>query len=126
MTLLNTVSNLGSKWPNSLSLYLLPKMTVTTCEVLGATSGLWEVLPGGPACWPGHTRSCTAAGGSCMITFDGYTIQSGLCLCIGVAWFFFFRETVERLDKLPLEKWWITRKNSAASELASSSTDKLL
>jgi hypothetical protein len=32
MTLLNTIANIGSKWPNVTALYLLPKLTFARCE----------------------------------------------------------------------------------------------
>jgi MFS transporter, PAT family, solute carrier family 33 (acetyl-CoA transportor), member 1 len=54
MTLLNTVSNLGYKWPNSLALFMLPKLTTDTVDgytvetVIGVLSGIvWLVAMGG-------------------------------------------------------------------------------
>ena len=46
MTLLNTIANLGSKWPISLSLSLLDEFTLTECHLqtkLGVDVGLADL-----------------------------------------------------------------------------------
>jgi hypothetical protein len=72
MTLLNTLTNLGSKWITSLSLYLLPKMTFYACEV--STTAGQEMLEGEPsklplpyACSAHDDTQCVQHGGSCVI-----------------------------------------------------------
>lgn len=72
MTLLNTLTNLGSKWITSLSLYLLPQMTFYVCES-GAPHA--EGGEGGPAtrlllphtCSAHDSSHCAAHGGTCVI-----------------------------------------------------------
>ncbi|CAM9235621.1 unnamed protein product [Choristocarpus tenellus] len=71
MTLLNTVANIGTKWPNSLSLYLLDQLTVRTClneEV--------EVLMNDNCDNQDGDQGCIETDGvSCVISVDGYHIQ---------------------------------------------------
>ena len=51
MTFLNTVSNLGSKWPNFLSLWLLPKMTLSSCLLINDEDVKQQVLMSGRSVW---------------------------------------------------------------------------
>lgn len=64
MTLLNTLTNLGSKWITSLSLYLLPQMTWYACK------GAVAENPGDVplfTCSELDTAQCTKHGGTCEI-----------------------------------------------------------
>lgn len=71
MTLLNTLTNLGSKWITSLSLYLLPKMTFYACEI---GTGAQSQVEGEPArtllpymCTAHDSAKCVEHGGTCVI-----------------------------------------------------------
>ncbi|CAM9547476.1 unnamed protein product [Discosporangium mesarthrocarpum] len=70
MTLLNTLANVGYKWPNSLSLALLDQTTLKDCvdregEVL-ATVGCSTTV---------QEEACNEAGASCVVAVDGYYVQ---------------------------------------------------
>jgi PAT family acetyl-CoA transporter-like MFS transporter 1 len=68
MTLLNTLTNLGSKWITSLSLYLLPKRTFYTCEAAGVSDGAGAGRAALPYTCTAHEMAvCTEHGGSCVI-----------------------------------------------------------
>ncbi|KAJ1432975.1 acetyl-coenzyme A transporter 1-domain-containing protein [Ochromonadaceae sp. CCMP2298] len=102
MTLLNTVTNIGAKWPNSLSLFLLPKMTYTAC--VSYAVGSREVLP-----FPCTVDSvCSEHGGTCELQLDGYTIQVALGLVIGVLWLLTYSHKVQQLQALPYGEWLIS------------------
>jgi PAT family acetyl-CoA transporter-like MFS transporter 1 len=102
MTLLNTVTNIGAKWPSSLSLFLLPKMTYTAC--VSHTVGSREVLP-----FPCHVESvCSEHGGTCEMQLDGYTIQVAMGLVAGVLWLLTYSHKVQQLQALPHEEWLIS------------------
>lgn len=108
MTFLNTISNMGSKWPNFLSLWLLPKMTLSSC-VSSANPGdlpssLMEVN-----CLGGLEEQCEQLGGSCVITTDGYTVQQFMCTALGVLWIFFLGNKVRNLERAPAEEWLTTK-----------------
>jgi PAT family acetyl-CoA transporter-like MFS transporter 1 len=113
MTLLNTLTNLGSKWITSLSLYLLPKMTFYACEV--STTAGQEMLEGEPsklplpyACSAHDDTQCVQHGGSCVIELDGYTVQVAAALVVGVLWLALFKNRALQLQALPHTDWLIS------------------
>jgi PAT family acetyl-CoA transporter-like MFS transporter 1 len=116
MTLLNTVTNLGSKWPNATALYLLPKLTFYLCSVKSDvfnTDKIPSVLSeklSGIDCTPSFS-SCISEGGQCNIQLDGYTIETVLSVVIGVIWIFMFRDRVAQLQSLPFSDWMVIGKD---------------
>lgn len=107
MTFLNTVSNLGSKWPNFLSLWLLPKMTISSCVSL-ASEDLQNALMDENCL--GLEDQCEELGGKCIITTDGYTVQQLLATAFGILWVFFLGNKILNLERAPIEGW-LTKKN---------------
>jgi MFS transporter, PAT family, solute carrier family 33 (acetyl-CoA transportor), member 1 len=104
MTLLNTISNLGSKWPQVTALWLLPKLTQTVCE--NTVTGLSLILPAGESCLMLHDKShCKTYGGSCRMTMDGYTVETVICFVVGLLWIYVFRERLAELQHLSLSEW---------------------
>lgn len=113
MTLLNTVANLGSKWPNSLSLYLLPKMTFTACEMLVESKWMSsEIL-----CSVGETTDCLASGGQCNMWLDGYSVQSVSCFVIGCVWFVLFKGRLLHLQSIPFDSWLVIKNKRSSDKL---------
>jgi PAT family acetyl-CoA transporter-like MFS transporter 1 len=108
MTLLNTLANLGSKWPNSLVLYLLPRLTQASC--LDASTGESLALD----CASSRT-SCTEAGGECNVQLDGFTVATlGGCV-LGVVWLVLMRSRVLRLVHVPPEDWIVVSRSEKSS-----------
>ncbi|KAG5175568.1 acetyl-coenzyme A transporter 1-domain-containing protein [Tribonema minus] len=109
MTLLNTVSNLGTKWPNSLSLYLMDSLTERRCFPLGETGG--TVLDGGAfdALCTAHETSeaCAKLGGHCVVVRDGYNVQVQACVVAGVVWLVLCWRAVVKLQGLKQSEWHI-------------------
>lgn len=103
MTFLNTISNLGSKWPNFLSLWLLPKMSLSSCFLVGDTS-FTSPLVEGDQCLAAASQ-CAELGGECRITTDGYTIQQFGCTIIGVLWVFLVSHKIMNLERAPPADW---------------------
>ncbi len=103
MTLLNTLTNLGAKWPSSLCLWLLPKLTFTSC-LLTSDGG---VSPVDISCSLVGGAACIEYGGRCEVAWDGYTISAAFCLVFGVGWWFFFRESVKKLQNTPPSDWLV-------------------
>ena len=115
MTLLNTVTNLGAKWPNATALYLLPKLTFAQC-VPKALEGAAEASPGllkklSKISCTHSTAVCAAAGGHCNVRLDGFTIESAVCITIGVVWILLCRDTVARLQYQPFQDWMVIGKD---------------
>uniref|UniRef100_A0AAV1UYJ3 Acetyl-coenzyme A transporter 1 n=1 Tax=Peronospora matthiolae TaxID=2874970 RepID=A0AAV1UYJ3_9STRA len=102
MTFLNTVTNLGSKWPNSLSLAAVDRLTTRECM-----AGSNEILDiGSRTCSDAEERkACIDAGGECLIVRDGFFVESVICLVIGVAWLLFFYRRIQLLQNLKIHKW---------------------
>ena len=107
MTFLNTVSNLGSKWPNFLSLWLLPKMTLSSCLLINDEDVKQQVLMSGSCL--GLEDQCGELGGTCIITTDGYTVQQFLATIIGFLWVFLLGNKILNLERAPSEDWLTTK-----------------
>jgi PAT family acetyl-CoA transporter-like MFS transporter 1 len=134
MTLLNTVSNLGSSWVRTVSLVLLDMLTVRECrlkvsdldlgtnldtqtQTLGSEAqnlssssslGLPVVLADGLTCgMEGGKAACEAAGGVCSVSVDGYYVQLVGCTVLGLLWLFVFRPVLLRLENLSPSAWCI-------------------
>ena len=105
MTFLNTVSNLGSKWPNSVALWFQPKLTIASCQL--TTDGIVSLL--NVSCAADGGKSCTIAGGTCLTYLDGYTVQTVACITFGILWIVFLRDMVSRVQALPFSDWMVTK-----------------
>ncbi|KAG7399657.1 Major facilitator super domain-containing protein 3 [Phytophthora boehmeriae] len=104
MTFLNTVTNLGSKWPNSLSLAVVDHLTTREC--LGGYFHDEVLAIGSRTCSDAVEREiCTEAGGECLIVRDGFYVETVICLVIGFAWFLFFFRRIQYLQNLKIDKW---------------------
>lgn len=117
MTLLNTLTNLGSKWPTSLCLWILPKLTVTSC--LMNVDGVYETIniscaTAGPA--------CVEYGGVCTVTYDGYSIITVTCFLFGLGWYlYYFKTNVKKLQVTPYTDWLISSVATPNGSVKSSS-----
>ncbi|VBB33642.1 unnamed protein product [Acanthocheilonema viteae] len=78
MTLLNTLTNLGSNWPVTLILSLTDHFTFKNCvaketkTILGSCNTEMSV------------NQCTAKGNVCELAVDGYYISVALCSVVGI------------------------------------------
>ena len=112
MTLLNTVTNLGSKWPNATALYMLPKLTYAVCGPKDSTSTVPELVDAFARFDCTHSATaCISHGGQCNTQLDGYTIETALCVTIGVLWIIAFRGAVKKLQHLPVKDWLVIRRD---------------
>jgi len=114
MTLLNTISNLGSKWPNSTALWLLPKLTLSVCEnAISRASASADFNFLDYYCNTEQSKKqCVAAGGVCNMKLDGYTVQIVGAAVIGLIWIAVMRERVLHLQSLPLSEWLVSKESS--------------
>jgi len=103
LTLLNTISNLGSSLPRLVVFWLLDQLTVRECLVedewvadLTCPSKKDDALAPNP---------CTDAGGDCLITRDGFFPLSYCLILVGFLLGQFFSRTLSSLQKLPLTAW---------------------
>jgi len=103
MTLLNTIANLGTKWPNSFSLYVMDSLTRKECIDEDGN----ELLDGRNSVCHAPSTECIDAGGSCVVLTDGYYIQVVICTVAGIVWLIVFTQQVLALQHLPEQKWRI-------------------
>ncbi|XP_023936092.2 acetyl-coenzyme A transporter 1 [Bicyclus anynana] len=101
MTLLNTVSNLGTNWPNTLALWAIDHLTYKNCSVPELTDNTCATQL--------EADVCKNQGGTCNIRIDGYYIETVLCLVAGFLWLQWGRKTIKRLQRLPPSAWQIGR-----------------
>lgn len=102
--LLNTIANLGSKWPSTLVLYLVEPLTTRECAISRPLSAIPAALKGGALAVsevigmsdcksnvstsspPFQSQMCGDAGGTCSTQLDGYYVLSIGCFIVGVVW----------------------------------------
>lgn len=117
MTLLNTVANLGSKWPNFLSLYLLPSSSTSYChyddtvieyQIRNALEKVNSWLPFFGGC---QKSLCHNLDGKCEILYDGYTIQQHCAAIFGVIWLILFVRILKALENAHQGEWMIHKVN---------------
>ncbi|XP_068173538.1 acetyl-coenzyme A transporter 1 [Antennarius striatus] len=95
MTLLNTVTNLGGNWPATLALWMVDPLTFRECQGgVGQSCGSAE-----------QVGLCEKAGGSCVTTFDGYYVESLVCVLLGLAWWVWFGKKMKRLQDQSSSSW---------------------
>ncbi|XP_054160405.1 acetyl-coenzyme A transporter 1-like [Oppia nitens] len=94
MTLLNTITNLGGNWPQTLSLWLIDPLTRKTCSVNNMSCNDAVSL-----------NACQASNGSCDVTTDGYYVEVVLSIIIGLLWFKWGRSKIRALQMKPMTAW---------------------
>ena len=99
MTLLNTIQNLGGKWSSVLSLWALPKVTVSKCHVPNNVAALLFY-----GCKDEELK-CKEDGGVCTTTLDGYTVEIIIGIIVGLLWISVFGNILRRLQHLPGSDW---------------------
>ena len=121
-TLLNTIANLGSKWPNTLILTVVEALTFKDCVVpdrlLGNEGAAAAVTVGCSSNTSSTTPSfqlqhCEAAGGACVTTLDGYYVCATTCAVIGVFWMMTFRKTITKIQAADRKDWHLASSPSA-------------
>ncbi|KAG7188580.1 hypothetical protein KM043_008210 [Ampulex compressa] len=97
MTLLNTVCNLGGNWPATAALWFVDPLTFRQCSV----------DPSNDCSTTSEKELCVSLSGVCNKQFDGYYIESVLCLIIGFLWLRWGRRKIDFLQSRPMSAWKI-------------------
>ncbi|CDJ70560.1 acetyl-CoA transporter, putative [Eimeria necatrix] len=98
MTFLNTMANIGSqvsRWPRAVSLWLMDPLTRRDC-----------------------TGVNVSAGEKCPVVLDGYFVQVGAGVVLGLCWVAIFWPRVKRLQQEPLSSWRVSLTGAAAAAAA--------
>jgi PAT family acetyl-CoA transporter-like MFS transporter 1 len=127
MTLLNTVANLGSKWPASLSLALMEPLTSATCAInvshhvhrsAKRADGAKRWLLDGESCAGRDARdACVAAGGDCEVAVDGYVVQMAICALFGLVWLAYATKHIRALQAKKPATWHVPTSATHAREV---------
>ncbi|PHJ22804.1 acetyl-coenzyme a transporter [Cystoisospora suis] len=116
MTFLNTVTNLGVKWPNTLSLLLMDYVSIQDCvtvhredaALVSATpNNKPRVLADGPE---------KTAPSHCRTIVDAYFVQIVACAFAGIVWLSLCWKRIEDIQKLPLQAWRVRLARSQRGE----------
>ncbi|PRD32018.1 UNVERIFIED_CONTAM: Acetyl-coenzyme A transporter 1 [Trichonephila clavipes] len=94
MTLLNTICNLGGNWPSTLALWFVDPLTSKACENPTFSCDTKELA-----------EKCTEAGHQCLTVWDGYYVETIICIIFGFLWLKWGRSVVRRLQQLPMSAW---------------------
>lgn len=105
MTLLNTVSNLGSNWPSTASLWLVDKLTVQNCTEICTKL---DVLSSNSTTTPTTQPPTIVCKSDCSTTLDGYYIECAFCVIIGFVWLQWGGGKLRRLQSLPPVAWSVS------------------
>uniref|UniRef100_A0A5K3F3T6 Acetyl-coenzyme A transporter 1 n=1 Tax=Mesocestoides corti TaxID=53468 RepID=A0A5K3F3T6_MESCO len=126
MTLLNTAANLAASLPSTLMLFLVDPLTFRTCEnpvedkvisVVNHTAKVASTVQlqqladhfiAHNATCKGlqGVEACRSVGGTCRTIVEGFYIEMGFCLVVGlVAYFTVLRRMAASLDTLPLSAY---------------------
>ncbi|CAF1332780.1 unnamed protein product [Adineta steineri] len=106
MTLLNTLSNLGSSWASTGVLYLADFLTWKTCS-----------LGGGKCETAAEEKNCGMLGGACRPSIDPYYIIVTICTIIGLIWLIWKYRTIMNLQSLPMSAWQVRSDNPKYKQL---------
>ncbi|XP_002159972.2 acetyl-coenzyme A transporter 1 isoform X2 [Hydra vulgaris] len=99
MTMLNTISNLGGRWPETLILWLVDPLTSKQCVVSGM---------GTSDCSNAELiKKCTNAGGKCVTQVDGYYVETAICTALGFLWLIWRRQSLKQLQSMKESAWKI-------------------
>eukprot|EP00918_Siedleckia_nematoides_P045354 GHVU01099225.1.p1 GENE.GHVU01099225.1~~GHVU01099225.1.p1 ORF type:complete len:152 (-),score=32.71 GHVU01099225.1:122-577(-) len=105
MTFFNTLANLGGKWAQSLSLWMLDFTTVKHCEAAAEASA--DIIMGydEAEAAAAAAASASASSSSCEIVRDGYYYQVAFGIAIGIVWLRVFRSHILSLEDRHPHDW---------------------
>ncbi|KAE8738368.1 hypothetical protein FOCC_FOCC016165 [Frankliniella occidentalis] len=101
MTLLNTLANMGTTWPSTLSLYIVDSLTFRGCSS--------SLLSNNGCSLPNEVKACEAAGGHCTVQLDGYYVEMALCTVLGLMWLWWARPRIQGLQAKEVREWKVQR-----------------
>lgn len=103
MTLLNTVANLGAKWPQYLTFRAIDALNHRLCAL---PDGLTDAST---CATDAEKAACNSAGGSCVTVRDGYAIMVAVGSVAALLWFVAMRRRVSQLETVPRAEWLLVK-----------------
>ena len=119
MTLLTTISNIGSSWPNTLSLYLVDFFSINNCTYDASTkstiddniSDILEKIENNSCSSESQINQCKLLGGKCSVYLDAYYLIAIACGFFGFFWIWSYRNQIWSLHSSQKSSWSIRLKN---------------
>merc|ERR1740131_792448 len=124
MTFLNTLTNLGNMWPNSLFLWMVDLVTWKSCDVKEASgsdgtpigsltkniTSLSEVDLTGNVCYgTAQVEACEGANRECNTLSDGFFGLGIVTVLFGFVWFVWALRTMRKLQEVEVMEWRLTK-----------------
>lgn len=120
MTLLNTIGNIGTKWPQTFNLWLVDIISWKRCiyeeNFNNSTSSDLNLLADNKCQDKIAKEICIKNGGHCHIDIDGYYIEGAFSVIYGIMFYFIAKRIIEYLEGLPLDDWHILTKQIRNAE----------
>ncbi|XP_026804625.1 acetyl-coenzyme A transporter 1-like [Rhopalosiphum maidis] len=102
MALLNTFSNIGISSSTSLAISMIDFLTFKECS-LNYDNNCSTSSP---------NNTCKTNGSSCIVTVNGYYVESALCIMFGIGWYYIFRGILKKLQVKSPSHWMVNVKNN--------------
>ncbi|KAG5680983.1 hypothetical protein PVAND_010457 [Polypedilum vanderplanki] len=111
MTLLNTINNFGTKWSQTLFLWLVDIISWKHCIQDNHFNNSLIISLSNNKCANKEERDlCIKAGGKCLTDIDGYYIEFIINLIYGIGFYVIGKRIIEYLEKLPIDDWHVLAK----------------
>ncbi|XP_060850764.1 acetyl-coenzyme A transporter 1-like isoform X2 [Rhopalosiphum padi] len=102
MALLNTFSNIGISSSTSLAISMIDFLTFKECS-LNYDKNCSTSSP---------NNTCKTNGSSCIVTVNGYYVESALCIFFAIGWYYIFRGILKKLQVKSSSHWMVNVKNN--------------
>jgi len=124
MTFLNTLTNLGNMWPNSLFLWMVDLVTWKSCDIKEASgsdgtpigsltkniTSLSEIDLTGNVCYgTAQVEACEGANRECNTLSDGFFGLGIVTVLFGFVWFVWALRTMRKLQEVEVMEWRLTK-----------------
>ena len=115
MTLLTTITNIGSGWPQTLFLYMVDIFSIKNCTydsngkatIVDTFSSLLDKIDKNVCNTDAEMKQCTHLGGKCVVFLDAYYLIAVGCGIFGILWIWSNRSHIWFLQSLPKNTWKI-------------------
>lgn len=114
MTFLNTISNLGAKYPATAALYLINWLTTKVCyydadDISNRNSTMSSVsiskLEENTCSSTYKSKECEKAGGSCLTILDAFYFLTIFFVAVGLVWLLVFKRLFTKLNNSKKSEW---------------------
>ena len=65
---------------------------------------------------PAEKLACEKSEGKCVVTYEGYYLESVACCILGFVWLAWGWKTVKRLQAVPVDDWRVVGKKNKSND----------